>query len=69
MRSFNKILLLATSVIATGIALNAQLKIRPDHPRIFFNADTWKEIAARAEGPTAPAKAALLKAITLPNQC
>ncbi len=25
--------------------------IRPDHPRLFFNADTWPAVAARAEGP------------------
>ena len=27
--------------------------IRPDHPRIFFNAETWPELKARAEGPAA----------------
>ncbi|MBN2307784.1 MAG: heparinase II/III family protein [Candidatus Hydrogenedentes bacterium] len=26
-------------------------KIRPDHPRLFFNADTWPAVRARAEGP------------------
>ena len=41
----------------------AQPKIRPDHPRIFFNAESWKEIAARADGPAAPAKKALLEAV------
>jgi len=25
-------------------------KIRPEHPRLFFNRDTWPEIRARAEG-------------------
>ena len=39
----------------------AQPKIRPDHPRIFFNSDTWKEVAARADGPAAAAKAKLLR--------
>jgi hypothetical protein len=26
-------------------------RIRSDHPRLFFNADTWPTIKARAEGP------------------
>ncbi|MBQ4286977.1 MAG: hypothetical protein II770_03005, partial [Bacteroidales bacterium] len=63
MRSINRFLLSAAVILAAGVTLNAQPKIRPDHPRIFFNADTWKEIAARADGPAAPAKAALLKAV------
>ena len=63
MRTFNRILLLAASVLVTGVALHAQPKIRPDHPRIFFNADTWKEIAARTNGPTAAAKAKLLQEV------
>ena len=28
-------------------------RIRPDHPRLFFNTDTWPEVRARAEGPLA----------------
>ena len=31
-----------------GIASYAQPEIRPDHPRIFFNSDTWGEIKERA---------------------
>ena len=26
-------------------------RIRPDHPRLFFNADTWPQVKARALGP------------------
>ena len=63
MRSFRIFLLSAAFVVTAGTALMAQPKIRPDHPRIFFNADSWKEIAARAEGPTAKYKQALLEAV------
>ena len=35
-------------------------KIRKDHPRMFFNRDTWPQVKARAEGPAAAARAALL---------
>ena len=60
-----KLITLSVSIyLATGgFCAFAQPKIRPDHPRIFFNADTWKEIAARTNGPTAQAKEALLKAV------
>ena len=46
---------------ASAYCAFAQPKIRPDHPRIFFNSDTWKEVAARADGPAAAAKAKLLR--------
>ena len=59
MKSF----MFAAMFMAANIFLSAQPKIRPDHPRIFFNADSWKEIAARAEGPTAKYKQALLEAV------
>lgn len=36
-------------------------KIRRDHPRMFFNRDTWPEVKARAEGPAREARDALLK--------
>ena len=36
-------------------------KIRPDHPRMFFNAETWPQVKARAEGPARAARDALLK--------
>lgn len=26
-------------------------KVRPDHPRLFFNADTWPQVKAYALGP------------------
>jgi heparin/heparan-sulfate lyase len=29
-------------------------KIRPDHPRLFFNADTWPEVRRRASGAERP---------------
>ena len=35
-------------------------KIRPDHPRIFFNADTWPAVVARANGPARERRDALL---------
>jgi len=34
--------------------------IRKDHPRIFFNADTWPAVKARAEGPAKAACDALI---------
>ena len=35
--------------------------IRRDHPRMFFNAETWPKVKACAEGPASEARAALLK--------
>lgn len=35
-------------------------RIRRDHPRLFFNRDTWPQVKARAEGPAARARARLL---------
>ena len=35
--------------------------IRMDHPRMFFNADTWPQVKARAEGPARAERDALLK--------
>lgn len=35
-------------LLLIGIASYAQPEIRPDHPRIFFNSDTWGEIKERA---------------------
>ena len=35
--------------------------IRRDHPRMFFNAETWPKVKARAEGPARAARDALLK--------
>ena len=34
--------------------------IRRDHPRMFFNADTWPQVKARAEGPARAERDALL---------
>ena len=36
-------------------------RIRRDHPRMFFNKDTWSAVKARAEGPAREARDALLK--------
>ena len=36
------------------LAAEAEVTIRPGHPRIFFNQDTWPELVARAEGPAKP---------------
>ncbi|MBQ9548411.1 MAG: hypothetical protein IJV01_04535 [Bacteroidales bacterium] len=36
---------------SAAFAAGERLAIRPDHPRIFFNADTWPQVKARAEGP------------------
>ena len=36
-------------------------KLRPGHPRIFFNSETWPHIAERAEGPAAGAKRRIIK--------
>ena len=32
------------------MSASAQIEIRPDHPRIFFNAETWPAIKERAYG-------------------
>ena len=36
-------------------------RIRRDHPRMFFNAETWPAVKARAEGPARAARDALIK--------
>ena len=33
-----------------AVSASAQIEIRPDHPRIFFNADTWPAIKEKAYG-------------------
>ncbi|MFQ6097227.1 MAG: hypothetical protein ACE5O2_05815 [Armatimonadota bacterium] len=44
------------AAVATALAAAAEdmpewtRKIRPDHPRLFFNADTWPEVRGRALG-------------------
>ena len=45
--------LLCTAVASTAIAADDaswMSKIRPDHPRLFFNVDTWPAVKARALG-------------------
>ncbi len=49
------IFMLVCVALTSGWHANAQAPdwsetIRPDHPRLFFNADTWPEVRARAEG-------------------
>ena len=49
--------------IAAAIASSACAAlppVRPDHPRMFFNAETWPAVKARAEGPAADELKALL---------
>ena len=49
---------------AGAAALPAGVKppdaLRPAHPRIFFNAETWPAVKARAEGPARAARDALI---------
>ena len=40
---------------------NWEGRIRRDHPRMFFNAETWPAVKARAEGPARAARDALIK--------
>lgn len=53
--------LLAASAAAAGGKPEWFGKIRRDHPRMFFNRDTWPAVKARAEGPAREARDALLK--------
>lgn len=62
MRSKYMVTLCLFWIVKEGMGF-AQPEIRPNHPRIFFNADSWKEIAARTEGPTSYAKEMLLKEV------
>lgn len=41
-------------------------KIRQDHPRLYFNADTWPVVRARAKGPLAAQLEAVRKAGEMP---
>ena len=42
--------LLITVLTSISILASAQIEVRPDHPRIFFNADTWPAIKEKAYG-------------------
>ena len=62
--------IVATVFLASVLALSAAAadekpewlgRIRLDHPRMFFNRDTWPAVKARAEGPAKAALDALLK--------
>jgi len=66
MKSNKTILALAAAVAALAcIGANANdawmASIRRDHPRMFFNAQTWPQVKARAEGPEREARDALLR--------
>ena len=37
-------------LLGVTVSASAQIEIRPDHPRIFFNADTWPAIKEKAYG-------------------
>ena len=39
---------------------NWEARIRRDHPRMFFNAETWPAVKARAEGPARAERDALI---------
>lgn len=58
-------LVLIVGLVAGSVVAAAQPewlgKIRKDHPRMFFNRETWPAIKARAEGPSAAALARLLR--------
>ena len=43
-----------------AVAFQAGAALCPDHPRMFFNAETWPAMKARAEGPAAAELKALL---------
>lgn len=48
------------AVLAAVLSLSAA-ELRPGHPRMFFNADTWPAVKARAEGPAKADLAKLLR--------
>ena len=48
--------LVCVAVLTAARAFAAELpekvpEIRRDHPRLFFNSDTWPAVKAAAEGP------------------
>ena len=51
------------ALVCTGAASDDawMASIRKDHPRMFFNAETWPQVKARAEGPARSELDALLK--------
>lgn len=58
------LILLTSCVLVPGFAQKQQLPpIRKDHPRLFFNKDTWPEVERRANGPAKEHLKALLKAV------
>jgi len=48
------------NVMAAGLP-NTVPPVRADHPRLFFNSDTWSAVKAAAEGPAKPALERLLQ--------
>lgn len=57
-----KLLIMFLAVSLSGAAI-AQPAIRPDHPRLFFNSETWPAIKARTESSRAGELKELLKEV------
>ena len=49
-------------------ALDVASRIRPDHPRLFFNADTWPAVKARTEANAKEFHKLKLEAAALPDR-
>jgi len=63
----NKTIIAMSAVVAAMLNVGAatndawMASIRKSHPRMFFNAETWPQVKARAEGPARAGRDALLK--------
>ncbi|MGN0853654.1 MAG: heparinase II/III family protein [Kiritimatiellia bacterium] len=55
------LVVMAAALLAVRGAGQATPAVRPDHPRMFFNAETWPAVKARAEGAAKADLARLLK--------
>ncbi len=51
---------LTVGVCAGGVPDFSVAKLRKDHPRLFFTAETWPAVKAQAEGPAHAARADLI---------
>ena len=65
---FSMVVMWVAIPLAVNVAFSAPnnedawiARIRTDHPRMFFNAETWPAVKARAEGPARAARDNLLK--------
>ena len=63
MKNFNAciVMFLAGASFAAPLDDSWMSKIRSGHPRMFFNAETWPAVKARAEGSASAVRKALLK--------